>query len=49
MLDVDNEIIFPLFPPLPEGFHTGNPSFGQTSDNVFAFDLYDEINDLDEI
>ena len=49
LLDVDNEIIFPLFPALPEGLHTGNPSFGQTSDNVFAFDLYDEINDLDEV
>ncbi len=49
MLDVDNEIIFPLFPALPEGLHTGNPSFGQTSDDAFAFDLYDEINDLDEI
>jgi Zn-dependent metalloprotease len=49
LLDVDNEIIFPLFPALPEGLHTGNPSFGQTNDNVFAFDLYDEVNDLDEI
>ena len=49
LLDVDNEIIFPLFPPLPEGLHTGNPSFGQTNDNVFAFDLYDEVNDLDEM
>ena len=49
LLDVDNEIILPLFPPLPEGLHAGNPSFGQTNDNVFAFDLYDEVNDLDEV
>jgi len=42
ILDVDNEIIFPLFPPQKEGIHIINPSFAQTNDNYFVFDLVDQ-------
>ena len=41
VLDVENELILPVFPALPEGISMGNPSFAQTNDNFFAFDLVD--------
>ena len=49
MLDVDNEIIFPLFPAQPEDISIGNPSFSQTSDRYIVFDLIDFANRTDEI
>ena len=49
ILDVDNEIIFPLFPPQPQNISMGNPSFAQTSDNFIVFDLIDLEQELDEI
>ena len=49
VLDVDNEIIFPLFPAQPPGISIGNPSFSQTSDRYIAFDLIDFENETDAI
>jgi bacillolysin len=49
VLDVENEIIFPLFQALPEGISMGNPSFAQTSDNIIAFDLKDANTNRTEI
>ena len=37
--------IFKLFTNLPEGVSIGNPSFSKTSDNVLAFDYFDELSD----
>ncbi|MCI0698857.1 M4 family metallopeptidase [candidate division KSB1 bacterium] len=48
-LDVDNELIFPLFPPQPEGINIGNPSFAQTNDNFFVFDVFDADQGTNEI
>ncbi|MGH7451684.1 MAG: M4 family metallopeptidase, partial [bacterium] len=48
-LDVAHELIFPIFPPQPEGTSIGNPSFAQTNDIVFAFDYVDENLGTDEI
>ena len=41
ILDVANEIVIPIFPPQSEGINVGNPSFSQTNDNFFVFDLAD--------
>ena len=49
VLDVDNEIIFPLFPAQPQDISIGNPSFSQTSDRYIAFDLIDFANETDEV
>lgn len=49
LLDVENEIIIPIFPPLPEGINIGNPSFAQTNDAFFVFDLTDLNQGNDEI
>ncbi len=40
-LNVDYGIVFPVFPPLPAGIQIGNPSFANTNDVFFAFDLID--------
>ncbi len=39
VLEVANEIIYPIFPPQEEGLSIGNPSFAQTNDNFFVFDF----------
>ncbi|HEX9653789.1 MAG TPA: FlgD immunoglobulin-like domain containing protein, partial [bacterium] len=44
-----NEIIFPIFEPQPEGINIGNPSFAQTNDAFFVFDLIDLNQDKNEI
>jgi len=49
MLDVENELILPVFPALPEGVSIGNPSFAHTNDNFFAFDLVDFAQNRVEI
>ncbi|MCH8128168.1 M4 family metallopeptidase, partial [candidate division KSB1 bacterium] len=49
VLDVENEIIIPIFPPLPEGINIANPSFAQTNDAFFVFDLFDENQGVNEI
>ena len=49
LLDVDNELIIPLFPPLPPGLSIGNPSFAQTNDSFIVFDLIDENEERSEI
>ena len=49
VLDVDNELIFPLFPPQAQNISMGNPSFAQTSDNFIVFDLIDSEQKIDEI
>ena len=49
VLDVENEIIFPLFQALPDGISIGNPSFAQTSDNIITFDLINANEDQAEI
>ena len=49
LLDVDNEIIFPLFPAQPRDISIGNPSFAQTSDRYIVFDLIDFANESDQI
>lgn len=42
LLDVKAEVVTPFLPARPEGISIGNPSFAQTSDVNFAFDLFDE-------
>lgn len=42
LLDVKSGIITPFLPTRPDGISIGNPTFGQTSDLIIAFDLYDE-------
>jgi hypothetical protein len=49
LLDVENELILPLFATLPEGLHMGNPSFAQTNDNFITFDLLDGKNATNEV
>lgn len=41
ILDVDNELILPIFPAQPPNINIGNPSFAQTNDNFFTFDRLD--------
>ncbi len=41
ILDITTGLIFPVFPPQPEGISMGNPSFAQTDDNIFTFDYVD--------
>ena len=41
ILDIENDLIFRIFPPLPEGISIGNPSFSQTNDNFIVFDFVD--------
>ncbi len=41
ILDVTTGLIFPVFPPQPEGISLGNPSFAQTDENIFTFDYVD--------
>ncbi len=40
LLDVKNGIITQFYPSLPEGLSMGNPSFAQTSDLNFVFDMF---------
>ena len=49
MLDVDNELIFPVFPAQPPNVSLGNPSFAQTNDNFFTFDRVDFDTESGEI
>ncbi|MBN2009751.1 M4 family metallopeptidase [candidate division KSB1 bacterium] len=49
LLDVDNEIILPLFPPQPEGISVGNPAFARSNSNFFVFDYIDYNAGTDEI
>jgi Zn-dependent metalloprotease len=42
ILDVVNEIIFPVFGALPSGISMGNPSFAQTNGNYFVLDYIDQ-------
>ncbi len=49
VLDVENEIIFPIFEPQPVGINVANPSFAQTNDAFFVFDLIDLNLGEDEI
>lgn len=49
VLDVENEIIIPIFPPQPEGINIGNPSLSQTNDAFFVFDLFDVNQGVNEI
>jgi hypothetical protein len=42
ILDVANEIIFPVFGALPSGVSMGNPSFAQTNGNYFVLDYIDQ-------
>ena len=44
LLDVKAEVITPFLPTRPEGINIGNPSFAQTSDVNFVFDLFDEAS-----
>lgn len=48
-LDVENEIVLPLFPPQGEGISLGNPSFSQTNDNFVVFDYVDFNQGTDDI
>ncbi len=41
MLDVDNELILPVFPAQPPEISIGNPSFAQTNDSFFTFERVD--------
>ena len=41
LMDVQHELIYPVFPPQPEGISVGNPSFSQLNDNYIVFDFYD--------
>ncbi len=49
VLDVVNDVILPIFPPLPEGISIGNPSFSQTNNDFMVFDLVDLTQGVDEI
>ena len=49
VLDVDNELIFPVFPAQPPNISLGNPSFAQTNDNFFTFDRVDFDTESGEI
>lgn len=49
LLDVENNLIFRIFPTLPEGISIGGPSFANTSDACIIFDYFDEVNDRDYI
>ena len=49
ILDVQSGKIFPLFPPQPKGISVGNPSFGETSDEVIVFDYVDLNSGVDYI
>jgi hypothetical protein len=44
LLDVKAEVITPFLPTRAEGISIGNPSFAQTSDVNFVFDLFDEAS-----
>jgi dipeptidyl aminopeptidase/acylaminoacyl peptidase len=41
MLNVENELIMPVFPAQPPGINIGNPSFAQTNDHFFTFERVD--------
>jgi Zn-dependent metalloprotease len=41
LINIDSEVIVPVFPPQPEGISIGNPSFGQTNDTFLVFDFVD--------
>ncbi len=49
ILDVNNEKIYPIFPPQGEGISLGNPSFGQTNDNYLLLEKIDFNNAVDTI
>ena len=49
VLDVDNELIFPVLPAQPPNISLGNPSFAQTNDNFFTFDRVDFDTESGEI
>ena len=49
VLDVDNELIVPVFPAQPPNINLGNPSVAQTNDNFFTFDRVDFDADIGEI
>jgi bacillolysin len=44
LLEVKSEVITPFLPTRPEGVSIGNPSFAQTSDLNFVFDLFNEAS-----
>lgn len=44
LLEVKSGVITPFLPTRPEGISIGNPSFAQTSDLDFTFDLFDEAS-----
>jgi hypothetical protein len=49
VLDVENGIILPLFPPLSKGVQIGNPAFASNNDAFIVFDLIDENTSTDHI
>ncbi len=49
MLDVDNELILPVFPAQPPEINIGDPSFAQTNDNFFTFERVDFDAGISEI
>ena len=48
ILDVKNELIYPVFPPQPEGISVGNPSFSEVNDSYIVFDYYD-ANKMEDV
>ena len=49
ILIADSDVIIPLFPPQPAGFHLGNPSFANTNETFVVFDFYDEQEEMNTI
>jgi hypothetical protein len=49
LIEIDSEVIVPVFPPQPEGISIGNPSFGQTNDTLLVFDFVDFNQETDVI
>jgi len=47
--DSESDVIIPLFPPQPAGFHLGNPSFANTNEAFVVFDFFDAALDLNQI
>ena len=49
ILNVENELIVPLFPPQPRGLQLGNPSFANTNESFIVFDFVDVENDHNQV
>ena len=49
ILNVEEEVIVPLFPPQVGGLQLGNPSFANTNETFIVFDFLDAENDHNEI